>query len=124
MALVVGLITTLSFAFGERDARQAALRLAYRTGVDSAASDLANQDVESARLRLAEVPAELRGWEWRHLALRVDREVRQSDGEVVSHDVRYFITSLDPLQGTAAELLQYVRDHWKVENGLTPASGE
>jgi predicted transposase YbfD/YdcC len=52
------------------------------------------------------------------IALRVDREQRRSDGEVVYHDVRYFISSLDPDKVTAAELLQHVRGHWKVENGL------
>jgi predicted transposase YbfD/YdcC len=52
------------------------------------------------------------------IALRVDREVRSPDGSVLSRDVRYFITSLDPEQVTAADLLRYVRDHWKIENGL------
>ena len=52
------------------------------------------------------------------IALRVDREVRSADDQVMSHDVRYFVTSLDPDQVTAAELLQHVRHHWRVENGL------
>lgn len=52
------------------------------------------------------------------IALRVDREVRTRDGEVLSHDVRYFITSLDPDSVTAADLLQYARNHWRIENGL------
>jgi predicted transposase YbfD/YdcC len=52
------------------------------------------------------------------IALRVDREVRSPTGEVLSHDVRYFITSLDPDCVTAADLLRYVRNHWRVENGL------
>jgi predicted transposase YbfD/YdcC len=50
--------------------------------------------------------------------LRVDREVRTPDGEVLSHDVRYFVSSLDPDSVTAADLLRYVRDHWRLENGL------
>lgn len=37
---------------------------------------------------------------------------------MLSHDVRYFISSLDPDQVTAAELLQHVRQHWRLENGL------
>jgi predicted transposase YbfD/YdcC len=37
---------------------------------------------------------------------------------VLLHDVRYFISSLDPEQVTAAELLQHVRRHWRLENGL------
>ncbi len=52
------------------------------------------------------------------IALRVDREVRSPNGELVSHDVRYFITSLDPERVTAADLLRYVRGHWQIENNL------
>jgi len=50
--------------------------------------------------------------------LRVDREVRNRAGERVSHDIRYFVSSLDPKQVTAADLLAFVRQHWRVENGL------
>jgi len=32
--------------------------------------------------------------------------------------IRYFITSLDPGSVTAADLLELVRGHWKVENSL------
>jgi predicted transposase YbfD/YdcC len=52
------------------------------------------------------------------LALRVDRIVRSADGVVLTHDVRYFISSLDPNRVKAAELLQHVRQHWRLENGL------
>jgi predicted transposase YbfD/YdcC len=52
------------------------------------------------------------------LALRVDRIVRSADGVVLTHDVRYFISSLDPNRVKATELLQYVRQHWRLENGL------
>ena len=52
------------------------------------------------------------------LALRVDLEVRSSNGELLSHDVRYFVSSLDPERVTAADLLRHVRDHWRLENGL------
>ena len=37
---------------------------------------------------------------------------------MLSHDVRYFVSSLDPDRVTAAELLQHVRHHWRLENGL------
>jgi hypothetical protein len=50
--------------------------------------------------------------------LRVDRIVHSSAGVVLTHDVRYFIGSLDPDRVTAMELLQHVRQHWRVENGL------
>lgn len=52
------------------------------------------------------------------IALRVDRQLRTSDGQIVSHDVRYYITSLDPDQVSAADLLRYVRGHWQIENSL------
>lgn len=52
------------------------------------------------------------------IALRVDRELRTADGEVVLDDVRYFVASLDPDQTTATQLLQYVRGHWQIENQL------
>ena len=52
------------------------------------------------------------------IALRVDRELRNSRGVVVSCDTRYYVSSLDPDQVTAADLLRYVRGHWQVENGL------
>ena len=34
------------------------------------------------------------------------------------HDVRYFITSLDPDRVTAHDLLRHVREHWQIENNL------
>ncbi len=52
------------------------------------------------------------------IALRVDRQLRTTNGEVVSHDVRYYVTSLDPDAMTADDLLRYVRGHWQIENGL------
>lgn len=36
----------------------------------------------------------------------------------MSHDVRYFVSSLDPDRLTAADLLRDVRNHWRIENGL------
>jgi predicted transposase YbfD/YdcC len=52
------------------------------------------------------------------IALRVDRELRSADGQVMMHDVRYFVSSLDPDQVNAADLLRYVRQHWRIENSL------
>jgi predicted transposase YbfD/YdcC len=50
--------------------------------------------------------------------VRVDRDVIADDGQVLSSDTRYFLTSLDPGQVTAAELLAAVRAHWQIENSL------
>jgi len=52
------------------------------------------------------------------VALRVDRDLIDADGAIVSHDTRYFITSRDPSNVTAHELLAVVRGHWQVENSL------
>jgi predicted transposase YbfD/YdcC len=48
----------------------------------------------------------------------VDRIVRDREGTVLTHVVRYFISSLDPGRVTSAELLQHIRHHWRLENGL------
>jgi len=48
--------------------------------------------------------------------MRVDRDVLDNAGTLVSHDTRYLLTSLDPSRVTAAQLLAYVRDHWQIEN--------
>jgi len=50
--------------------------------------------------------------------MRVDREIRSRKGDVVSHDVRYFVSSVDPGSVTARVLLRRVRGHWQVENRL------
>jgi len=52
------------------------------------------------------------------MILRVDREVFGKDGLLESHDVRYFLTSLDPGEVTPSDLQKWVRDHWQVENSL------
>lgn len=52
------------------------------------------------------------------IVIRVDREVRSANGEILSHESRYFVTSLAPDSVTASELQSYVRDHWQVENCL------
>jgi predicted transposase YbfD/YdcC len=52
------------------------------------------------------------------LALRIDRDLIAADGAAVSHDTRYFVTSLDPGAVNARQLLAYVRGHWQIENSL------
>jgi len=50
--------------------------------------------------------------------MRVDRQVFESNGSLVSHDVRFFISSIDPGRVTPDDLLRWVRGHWQVENCL------
>lgn len=48
----------------------------------------------------------------------MERLVTAPDGQIVSRDVRYFVSSLDPGQVTPEELLQHVRKHWHIDNCL------
>jgi predicted transposase YbfD/YdcC len=52
------------------------------------------------------------------IALRVDRDITAADGTVRLHDTRYFVTSIDPGQVRADELLGHVRNHWQIENSV------
>ena len=52
------------------------------------------------------------------IVIRVDRGVRSANDEILSHDSRYFATSIDPASVTASELQSYIRGHWQVENCL------
>jgi hypothetical protein len=52
------------------------------------------------------------------MAIRLDREVRNSKGEIILSETRYFITNLAPEVYTAKDLMTYVREHWHVENCL------
>jgi WD40 repeat protein len=55
------------------DARaEEARRTAYRATMIAAADALHYHDLAGARLRLRETPADLRGWEYRHLDARID----------------------------------------------------
>jgi hypothetical protein len=48
----------------------------------------------------------------------VDRDVFDSAHTLLSHDTRYFITSIDPSEVRPADLQKRVRDHWQIENSL------
>jgi predicted transposase YbfD/YdcC len=52
------------------------------------------------------------------IALRVDRDITAEDGTVRLHDSRYFLTSIDPSEVRADELLAHVRNHWQIENSV------
>ncbi|MDR1958813.1 MAG: hypothetical protein LBQ54_07200 [Planctomycetaceae bacterium] len=51
------------------------------------------------------------------MLIRLDKEVRR-EGKTLSYDTRYFISSLDPDQVSAAEIQGYILRHWEVENCL------
>jgi hypothetical protein len=52
------------------------------------------------------------------MLLRVDRDVIADDGTVRLSDSRYFVTSIDPDDICADELLALVRKHWQIENSV------
>ncbi len=51
------------------------------------------------------------------MILRVDGEVKKS-GVVMSLETRYFVTSLGADEASPKRLMDLVRGHWGVENGL------
>jgi hypothetical protein len=61
---------------------------------------------------------EVLGFPGARIALRVDREVRNSQGGLLLSETRYFVTNLDPEIYTVKDLAEYVRGHWQVENCL------
>ena len=44
--------------------------------------------------------------------------MRSANGELLSRESRYFVTSLDPDLVRPSELQAYIRGHWQVENCL------
>lgn len=44
--------------------------------------------------------------------------MRSAQGELISRESRYFVSSLDPDSVTPRELQGYIRGHWQVENCL------
>jgi WD40 repeat protein len=59
-------------ADSENQLRRGALYQAYRARLVAAAAALSAHDVADAEHQLEAAPAELRGWEWRHLHSRLD----------------------------------------------------
>jgi predicted transposase YbfD/YdcC len=49
--------------------------------------------------------------------LRLDKEVRRR-GKLQSFETRYFVSSLDPAEVSAAQFQDYILRHWEVENCL------
>jgi WD40 repeat protein len=90
VALLLGLIISTLFAFGEarqrnlaETARRTALRQAYQGRLAAALAVIGDHDILEAARQLQAAPEELRGWEWRHLHSLLDDSlytVRMIDG--------------------------------------------
>ncbi|MFO0874177.1 MAG: hypothetical protein U0575_09420 [Phycisphaerales bacterium] len=72
VALVVGTVTSILFAFNANAARRAAEWTTYRASMTAAVSALEIHDVRTARQQLEQAPARYRDWEWDYVAHRLD----------------------------------------------------
>ena len=81
VALSMALAVSLNAWQQARRQTNEARQLAYESSLAAAESALRENAVEEASARLAAAPVSLRGWEWRHLASRLDR----SQGTVPAH---------------------------------------
>lgn len=48
----------------------------------------------------------------------MDCIVYTTEGSVLSHERRYYVTSLDPSNVSLPDLFQLIRNHWQIENSL------
>lgn len=48
--------------------------------------------------------------------MRITREWKETKSDEIKSEVRYFITSLESAQRSAAGLAKAIREHWSVEN--------
>jgi hypothetical protein len=74
-ALALGIATTSVMAVQANRARAAARREAYQARLAAAMAAMGVHEIREAGRQLEAAPPELRGWEWRHLAGRLDRSV-------------------------------------------------
>lgn len=76
LILVVGIISSLTFAVRATRGEEEAHRAAYRLSL-TAADAVGETDPLQAMKHLEAVPPELRGWEWRHLHARFTPHLRE-----------------------------------------------
>ena len=90
------------------------------TGASNDRKKGANVDIRRMWLNLddAQYICERLGFAGCQIAMRIDREVRSPQGNILLAESHYFVTSLDPAFVTAAGLQGAARDHWQVENCL------
>jgi WD40 repeat protein len=88
LAVIVGTAVSLRFAVHAADAADAERVSAARARVQAASGAIAVGEPAEAVAHLDLVPAELRGWEWRHLRARVDNHelYAASPNEILSVD--------------------------------------
>ena len=75
VTLVAGIVVSRMQYIDARDAAEVSARTAYVATIDAVESGVRSGEVRGMKERLDAVPERLRGWEWRHLARRIDRSL-------------------------------------------------
>jgi WD40 repeat protein/tRNA A-37 threonylcarbamoyl transferase component Bud32 len=122
VALIGGLATSIVLTAEARRREEAASRQAYRASVSAAANEIANHNTTAARHRLEALPERLRGWEWRHLASRLNESTSEvaaeqfavlPDGQVLVAETQGAVVALDPLTGGTSRVRDGSRLNWR-----------
>ena len=94
----IALAVSLQLLAKARAAEAARDLESYVAGLQAAEGAIRGNELAQARATLAGAPAELRGWEWRHLSRRLDRSARAWEGPGQERDRM----ACDPLTGRFA----------------------
>lgn len=77
LLLLIGAVITITLLWSSaRNARESAVWLSYRSAMGAASAAIASGDIATARRELETTSPSLRGWEFRHLASRLDQSER------------------------------------------------
>ena len=122
VTLMGALALSLVLTSEARRREEAASRQAYRASVAAAANEIASHNGPAARDRLEALPERLRGWEWRHLASRLDESTSEvaaeqfavlPDGRVLVARADGALATLDPETGRTAPAPSPPGRNWK-----------
>jgi predicted transposase YbfD/YdcC len=80
-------------------------------------TDKGHGRLEKRRITVSSLLANYSLWPGLFQAFQIERTRIDALGQV-QHDVHYGITSLSPASASPKRLLQLVREHWGIENGL------
>ena len=82
---------------------------------DATSEDIQRGQIIVRRLYLGAATAAPEGWESLRSVLRVETEIRDKNGKLISHDNRYLVSSLPECRLTKEHWLLVVRRRWGVE---------
>lgn len=72
--------------------------------------------IERRRLARIDLDQDISPFPGASQLIRITREWTEGKSDVIKSETRYFITSLDGNERSAAQLAQAIRGHWSVEN--------